>query len=46
MRALLLRDSCCEQLTGLPSSSPRRGATGVSLNLSSGPDFGRPCKYK
>lgn len=29
--------------TCVPSSSDRRGTTGVSLNLSSGPSFGRPC---
>lgn len=31
-------------LTGLPSSSLRRGATGFRRNLSSGPDLGRPCE--
>ena len=29
--------------TVVPSSSLRRGTTGVSRNLSSGPSFGRPC---
>ena len=28
-----------------PSNCSRRGTTGVSLNLSSGPSFGLPCVY-